>query len=768
MNHQLNPANDAVRRLAAIARRVGGSLALDETLDAVAHAVVEALGFRAAVVNLVTADGELHVVAVAGCEEVRQALRGSHSPRAAWDAMMAAATTWGDLRFLRHGTVLPDAADGMRVYVPPLPVPDDEHGGRWHPEDALFAPMRSADGELVGVLSVDDPVDGMLPDADQRALLEAFVVQAALAIERARVHQSVRTSEELLGRLFDESPVGKALFGPDRRYVRVNRAYCEFLGREPDELLGADVVDFCHPEERERTMSLSREAREEGHRAVRVECRYRHADGHDIWGRLSLTPIAERDGVSVLAAVEDITEARAAEEQLRHLALHDSLTGLPNRTLIFDRLEQAMARCRRGGGAVGVIVVDVDHFKEVNDNYGHPAGDQLLAAVVNSLNDALRDTDTAGRLGGDEFVVVCENVRGPAEVSEIAERLRAAARTPVQIGTTTLLPSISLGCTVTTGDNTVDDVISEADAALYRAKAAGRGRHELFDEEMRRNSHAQLELRAQLERALDNDELVLHYQPIVELAGGRVLGYEALLRWQHPQRGLLLPAEFLSVITDGDLDVPVTQWVLRRACQDIAALDRAGDSADGGDDADAPYLSVNLSPRQLCRPELEYDVALGGGEAGLPTSRLWLEITEEHLVDRRHRPTLDALQALGCRLALDDFGTGYSGLTYLQQLSVNAIKIDRSYIARICNDRVSAGITAAVTGLAEVIGIRVVAEGVETEEQAQQLATMGVSVAQGFLFGRPAPLSEPAPTTAGVPQQRRTDAGERSGAINPW
>ena len=736
MTHEDHAATRAARRLASVARRVGVSLALDTTLDAVATAVVEALGFRAAVVNLVAADGELHVVAVAGRDEIRQMLLGTHSSRAVWQAMLDASTPWGDLRFLSHDTQMPAVADGMSIYVPALPVPVDE--SCWHPQDALFAPMYNIAGELVGVLSVDDPVDGKLPDADQRALLEAFAVQAALAIERARVHQEVRESEMLLARLFDESPVGKALFDPDGRYVRVNKAYCSFMGREAHEFLGHRVLDFVHPDERAATEALSQQIRGEV-RTAKIERRYLRADGEDVWGRLHLTRIDGADGTSVLAAIEDITEARVAEEQLRHHALHDSLTGLPNRTLIFDRLNQAMARARRSGDCIGVIVLDVDHFKEVNDSYGHPAGDQLLIAISRSLDGVLRDCDSAGRLGGDEFVVVCENVNHHSEVAEIAERLRIAVRTPLQIGGRTLLPSISLGCTLTDGGGSVDQVVSEADTALYRAKGAGRGRHVLFDEEMRQTSQAQLELRAQLELALADGQFRLHYQPIVELAADQVIGYEALLRWEHPRRGLLLPAEFLAVIADGDLDVPVTRWVFNQACKDIAELGRQL--------GETPYLSINLSPRQLSRPELVTEVAAAAARADFPVSQLWLEITEEHLVDRRHRPVLDALKNLGCKIALDDFGTGYSGLTYLQQLPVDAIKIDRSYISRITVDRASAGITAAVNGLGEVLEIGILAEGVETEEQAEMLRGMGVQAAQGYLFGRPAPIEVFAPVS---------------------
>ena len=756
MTHEDHAATRAARRLASIARRVGVSLALDTTLDAVANAVVEALGFRAAVVNLVSPDGELHVVAVAGADEIRQTLLGTHSSRTAWQAMLDASTPWGDLRFLSHTTQRPDAADGMRIYVPPLPVPADESS--WHPQDALFAPMYDVAGELVGVLSVDDPVDGLLPDADQRGLLEAFAVQAALAIERARVHQEVRESEKLLSRLFDESPVGKALVDPDGRFVRVNRAFCRFMGREAHEFIGRRVVEFAHPEERANTEVVVRQIREDV-RELKLERRYLRADGEEIWGRLHLTRIEDASGACVLAAIEDITEARAAEEQLRHHALHDSLTGMPNRTLIFDRLQQAMARARRSGTGIGVIVADVDHFKDVNDSYGHPIGDQLLTAIARSLEGVLRDSDSAGRLGGDEFVIICENVQNHTEVADIAERVRIAVRTPLQIVGRTLLPSVSLGCTMTTGEGSVDQVVYEADAALYRAKAAGRGRHVFFDEEMRQTSQAQLELRAQLELALADEQFRLHYQPIVELATDQVIGYEALLRWQHPRRGLLLPGEFLGVIADGDLDVPVTRWVLNQACQDIATLGRQR--------GESPYLSVNLSPRQLSRPEIVTDVAAAAARAGLPVTQLWLEITEEHLVDRRHRPVLDALKSLGCFIALDDFGTGYSGLTYLQELPVDAIKIDRSYISRICVDRASAGITAAVNGLGDVLEIGILAEGVETEEQADLLRRMGVHAAQGYLFGRPAPISDYAEMRATMPQSRRHPSAELA-AINPW
>jgi diguanylate cyclase (GGDEF)-like protein/PAS domain S-box-containing protein len=749
MSQDGQAATLAARLLATIARRVGASLALDETLDAVAAAVVEALGFRAAVVNLVGKDDELHVVAVAGSDELRAALLGTHSPSVVWETVLTAAEHWGELRFLSHETALLDAARDLKFFVPTTLEPVQESVERWHPADALFAPLFGNDGRLLGVLSVDDPVDGKLPDDVHRALLEAFAVQAALAIEHARTHQDLGDSELLLRRIFDESPIGKVLFGPDGRYIRVNQAYCEFMGRPAEEFIGRRAVDFAHPDEQESTVAISTEIRSGDQRVSRLERRYQHNDGRELWGRLSLARIGDGDHVTVLGAIEDITDAHAAEEQLRHHALHDSLTGLPNRVLIYDRIEQALARSRRDDAGVAVVVVDVDHFKLVNDSYGHPAGDQLLTSVAAALRSTLRDCDTAGRLGGDEFVVVCEGIGTVAAATAVAERLREAVRVPVQIGDVTVLPSASLGCTVSFEETTAEQLVAEADAALYRAKAAGRGRYELFDEGMRESSVAQLQLRMQLATALERGEFCLHYQPIVDLATGVALGYEALLRWEHPERGLLAPADFLPAVLDSDLDVPVTQWVLQRACADIAEVGRRNGAQ--------PFVSVNLSARQVARHGLVADVEAVIAATGLAPKRLWLEITEEHLVERRHRPVLDRLQALGCRIVLDDFGTGYSGLTYLQQMPVNVLKIDREFVARVGTDRVSSGITAAVADLAEVLGIKVIAEGVETVEQAELLRGMGIELAQGYFFGRPAPIADGMPSTnatAELPLQR--------------
>ncbi|HET6908004.1 MAG TPA: EAL domain-containing protein, partial [Mycobacteriales bacterium] len=609
---------------------------------------------------------------------------------------------------------------------------------RWHPRDALFAPLIGSDGGLLGVLSVDDPEDGMLPSRERTAMLEAFAVQASIAVEHARAHQSLAESEALLHQMFEEAPVAKCLLDPDGVIVRVNRSFCEFFGRGPDELIGLPAIELADPDDREVARSLKGQAY--GGKIVRgVERRYIRADGETRYGRLSLIPIEHASGRAVLFAVVDTTHEREAQAQLQHLALHDALTSLPNRNLIADRLEQALSRSAREGGRVGVLVIDLDHFKLVNDSYGHPVGDQLLVSVAESLTGVLRGADTAGRLGGDEFIVVCEGVEDLQELELIADRLRAAIRVPVTLGDVTLCPSASVGATLSFDGASADELVAQADMALYRAKGQGRGRFEVFDEDMRSGSMQQLEVRAELDQALRRDEFRLHYQPILDVATSRPIGYEALLRWEHPQRGLLYPGDFLDVLTDSELETPVTRWVLRRACADLRSFG----------DGERLFVSVNLSPRQLTRDGLSADVQAALADASVDPDQLWLEITEHDILDVRHRSSLQSLQDLGCRIALDDFGTGYSGLTYLQQLPADVVKIDRGFVARLATDRVSAGIVAAVTDLAELLELTVVAEGVETEEQLEMLRAMGVGYVQGFLFARPQPAPAAAAAIAG-------------------
>jgi diguanylate cyclase (GGDEF)-like protein len=529
------------------------------------------------------------------------------------------------LRFL-DGRKEEETASHLYFYVPDLPVSDDVLA--WHPLDALFAPLFGGDGALLGVLSVDLPHDGMRPDEDDCELLEVFAIQAALAIDHARLYSDLQRSMD---------------------------------------------------------------------------------------------------------------DQKRIQAELRHRALHDPLTGLANRELLIDRLDQALARSRRDGRAVAVLFLDVDHFKLVNDSLGHGVGDELLIAVAGLLSHHLREVDSAGRLGGDEFVLVLEELSGPAEAIAVAERLLVAVKEPMLLGGEQVRTSLSVGISVAAPGSTSSELLAEADAAMYRAKSAGRGRWEVFDAAMRSEALAQLALRRELSEAVMAEEFRLYYQPIVDLATGQPLGYEALLRWEHPTRGLLLPAAFLDVLEDSDTDSPVAEWVLERACSDAAAWESRA------------FVSVNVSPRQLARPELARRVAAVLERTGLEAGRLWIEITEDRPIDpNQDIADVQRLRDQGVHVALDDFGTGYAGLTYLQRLPADTVKIDMVFVSSIVDDRVSQGIVSAVVGLAAALDLQVVAEGVETQDQADVLADLGVTLAQGFLWARPAPLPG-----SGVPVVRR-------------
>jgi diguanylate cyclase (GGDEF)-like protein len=611
--------------LADVAQRLGASLDLTRTLDEVARSVVERLGFGVAVLNLVTDKGDLEVVALAGPSSLREQLLGHRQSTVAWQDALAASESRGRLRFL-DGRKQATTASQHYGFVPALPGKDALLA--WHPLDALFAPLFGGDGALLGVLSVDLPHDGMRPDEDDCELLEVFAIQAALAIDHARLYSDLQRSMD---------------------------------------------------------------------------------------------------------------DQKRIQAELRHRALHDPLTGLANRELLIDRLDQALARSRRDARAVAVLFLDIDHFKLVNDSLGHGAGDELLIGLAGLLSHHLREMDSAGRLGGDEFVLVLEELSGPAEAIAVAERLLLAVKEPMLLGGEQVRTSLSVGISVAGAASTSSELLAEADAAMYRAKAAGRGRWEVFDAAMRSEALAQLALRRELSEAVAADEFRLYYQPIVDVQTGQALGYEALLRWQHPTRGLLTPAAFLDELEDSDTDTAVAEWVLERACSDAAAWENG------------VFVSVNVSPRQLSRPELARRVAAVLERTGLEAGRLWVEITEDRPIDRNQDiADVQRLRDQGVHVALDDFGTGYAGLTYLQRLPADIVKVDMVFVSSIVGDRVSKAIVRAVVGLADALDLLVVAEGVETQEQADVLAALGVSLAQGYLWARPAPSPG-----SGVPVVRR-------------
>jgi len=435
------------------------------------------------------------------------------------------------------------------------------------------------------------------------------------------------------------------------------------------------------------------------------------------------------------AMLHDISERKAIEHRLAHQATHDPLTGLPNRTLLLDRLDQALRRARRNQRRVAVLFLDLDHFKVVNDSLGHGLGDRLLISIAGRLQKTLRPADTVARFGGDEFVVLCEDLVSQQDAVAIAERVNDAISGPFVIDDAEVFVGVSIGIAFP-DDNEADPetLIRDADAAMYQAKDRGRARWVIFDNAMRASAVDRLDIENALRRAIDRRELRVYYQPIVDLQSGVIAGVEALLRWEHPERGLLLPNDFIGVAEETGLIVPIGSWVLDQACRQVQRWHASQP------DLPALVLAVNLSGRQLGHPRLVDDVATVLADTGVDPSHVELEITESVLMDdvEMSEDTLGRLKTLGVKLVVDDFGTGYSSLSYLRRFPVDVLKVDQSFVDGLGRDPGDSAIVTAVVTLAHTLGLHAVAEGVETTEQLSELRRLGCDSAQGFYFAKPA------------------------------
>jgi diguanylate cyclase (GGDEF)-like protein len=464
-----------------------------------------------------------------------------------------------------------------------------------------------------------------------------------------------------------------------------------------------------------------------------------------VLGVLSTIPQRfDDDDISFVQAVANVLSAAIdrveAEEEVRHRALHDPLTGLPNRVLFIDRLDQALAHTARDGKQVGVLFCDLDQFKLVNDSLGHEAGDELLSAVAPRLRGVLRPGDTVARFGGDEFGILVPDADSVRDVTRVAERVAGALASPFVLRGREHYVTASVGIAIGTGDEASEALIRDADLAMYRAKERGRGHYEIFDQLMRARAVDHLRTENDLRRALERDELRVHYQPMISLASGRAIGFEALVRWQHPERGLLPPAEFIPLAEESGLIVEIGDRVLELACRQAASWQAASP------DAPPVGISVNISARQLADRSFPDRVRRVLHESDLQPVCLSLEVTETMLVDEHDGPddSFRRLKELGVGVVLDDFGTGFSSLGYLRRFPFDLLKIDRSFVDQIGSNSANAAIVNAVTGIAEALGVGVVAEGVETEAQLDAVSALGCHFAQGYLFARPLPPDEAA------------------------
>jgi diguanylate cyclase (GGDEF)-like protein len=474
---------------------------------------------------------------------------------------------------------------------------------------------------------------------------------------------------------------------------------------------------------------------------LRVRLR-RVAEG-DFSGRAPLRGPAEiRDLASAVNHMTEELERLSSlerenfQEQLWHQAFHDPLTGLPNRALFRDRLDLALSRADRHASRAAVLLLDIDNFKLVNESLGHEHGDALLLAVGQRLQQGLRAGDTAARLGGDEFTLLLEDIADSAEARAVAERIIANLRPPVTLNGQEVFPTASIGIAMSTPHRTTPDgILREADLAMYEAKAAGKDRFALFNESMHGHAAERLSLEADLRRALERDELRVFYQPIVSLRTGAIVEYEALVRWQHPERGLVAPVNFIPLAEETGLIVGIGEWVLREACRQAARWSAADARKQG------PAISVNLSARQFEDPNLVQVVRSAVDAAQLDPRRLKLELTESTVMRDAEgaEGTLRELKALGVLLAIDDFGTGYSSLGYLKRFPLDTLKIDRSFVSGVGDDARDTAIVRSVLALAKTLGLTVTAEGIETLEQQARLVELECDQGQGYLFARPQP-----------------------------
>jgi len=569
-------------------------------------------------------------------------------------------------------------------------------------------------------------------EAKQRAVHEAAMVeQDAMRRSEARFRALVHSASDLI-----------VVMNAAGIISYVSPSIETMLGYNDAAMRGANWLDLIHPDDVGRVRQIYTEILATPGARAFSETRARHRDGSWRVLEVNRTNLLDQDDVGgIVLNARDVTERAAFEEQLQHQAFHDLLTGLPNRALFLDRLEHALARAARQGESAAVLFLDLNRFKVVNDSLGHDAGDQLLVALAARVRACLREEDTVARFGGDEFAILLSELGALGDLSGVArtaERIITALEAPFQIGGHAIVAAASVGVVTSTPGVTSAGLLGDADVALYRAKAQGRGRYQVFDETMHARALERLELEADLRLALERGEFQVYYQPKVELATGRVAGMEALVRWQSPTRGFVAPVAFIPLAEETGLIQPLGHWVLEEACRQTTRWNA------GASEADAIVVSVNLSARQFAHPPLVADVARALAESGVEPRQIQLEITESVAMDDAEATvtTLRRLKDLGVELAIDDFGTGYSSLAYLKRFPVDALKIDRAFVSGLERDSEDASIVNAVVSLGHALRMAVVAEGVETAEESAQLCELGCELGQGYYWARPLPAEQ--------------------------
>ncbi|HEX8128252.1 MAG TPA: EAL domain-containing protein [Pyrinomonadaceae bacterium] len=543
--------------------------------------------------------------------------------------------------------------------------------------------------------------------------------------------------EDRFRNAFDFAAIGMALVSSEGRWLQVNRALCKILGYSEREMIVTDFLTVIHPDDLSVAVEAIKRLRKGNSTIDQCEVRFQHKSGHKVWGlwSASLAGGSHAASTPLVFQIQDITDRKRAEEQLQHEAMHDVMTGLPNRAMFIDHLELAIARAQRNEARkFAVLYVDLDRFKIINDSLGHAIGDQLLKEVAVRLWKCVRAGDTVARLGGDEFVLLLEDIYEENEAIEVAERIKSELAAPFTLNGREVFTTVSIGVASSwTSYHQAEGLIRDADAAMYRAKSLGKNRHEIYDSAMHAQVNDLLQMETALRMAVERNELVVYYQSIVDLETFKISGFEALVRWNHPERGFISPANFIPLAEETGLIVDIGEWVLRDACRQMERWQKIFPS-------DPPlFVSVNLSSKQFIQSDLIQRVTQIIEETKINPEGLKLEITESAVMDNVETATemLKKLRALGIKLSIDDFGTGYSSLSYLHRFPIDTLKVDRSFVVNMSEDSENVEIVRTIVSLAQNLGMNVIAEGVETKEQLAALRKLGCENGQGYFFSKP-------------------------------
>lgn len=730
---ELNKQISWLTTYSQIGKSVTSSLDTDEVLRRIVAAGVELIGAQEGFLALLErSTGQLYLRAVKNIDEqVSKSIRIPVEDSLIGNVVQSASPIWvsqiADENLLKVST-------GFLVH------------------SLLYVPIISKD-RVIGVLAVDNPTEQRSFNDEDEARLTDLADYAAVAIENASLYEQAQLE------IIERKRIEQALRESEERYalavagandglwdwdLRTNQVYYsprwkEILGLSVDEIghHPDEWYNRVHVEDIER-LKLDISAHMAGLTPhFENEHRILHRDGEYIWVQCRALAVREQDGVAyrMAGSLTDITDRKNAEQRLLYDAFHDTLTGLPNRALFLDRLRLAVERSkRRKDFTYAVLFLDLDRFKDINDTLGHMLGDQLLVIIGKMLGSGLRSTDTVARLGGDEFVILMEDINNLQGAMRVADWIHEKLKTPINVLDHQVFISTSIGV-VSGGLNYVrpEDVLRDADIAMYSAKAHGRARSEIFEPDMRVRISRRLLIETELRQAIEQEEFVIHYQPIVALDDRRITGFEALVRWMHPTRGILNPAEFLFVAEESGLIIPIDRWVLRQACLQMKAWH------DHYPIQPPLTVSVNLSGKHVSKPDLVDYIQSALEETQLTPGCLKLEITENIIMETNllTSEVFRKLQALGVQLQIDDFGIGYSSLSYLSQFRVNALKIDQSFVKKMSVDNSQLKIVQAIVMLAQRLDVVVVAEGVETEEQLEQLHELGCGYGQGYFVSKP-------------------------------